>query len=181
MNCASARCSRARSPRRNEKRAPDSFAAAGVLVYNSYAQFAAEISPYPVRESLPDLATGKVVTKTRRFERDEGPRADTTLEALAKLRPSFGPDGTVTARTGLFTPARAVGRPVLRHEAGTTTASSAASSKRSTDTNQQVGPVDMAQRIWTSGNRRTTMAKAKKKKSKKPATKPDEAGSSAAP
>jgi len=29
--------------------------------------------------------------------RDEGPRADTTLEALAKLRPAFKKDGTVTA------------------------------------------------------------------------------------
>jgi acetyl-CoA C-acetyltransferase len=28
---------------------------------------------------------------------DESPRADTTLEALAKLRPAFKPDGTVTA------------------------------------------------------------------------------------
>jgi acetyl-CoA C-acetyltransferase len=28
--------------------------------------------------------------------RDEGPRADTSLEALAKLRPSFSPEGTVT-------------------------------------------------------------------------------------
>lgn len=28
---------------------------------------------------------------------DEGPRADTTLEALAKLKPAFGADGTVTA------------------------------------------------------------------------------------
>jgi 3-oxoadipyl-CoA thiolase len=30
-------------------------------------------------------------------ERDENPRADTTLEALAKLRPAFREDGTVTA------------------------------------------------------------------------------------
>jgi acetyl-CoA C-acetyltransferase len=29
--------------------------------------------------------------------RDEGPRADTSVEALAKLRPSFGPEGCVTA------------------------------------------------------------------------------------
>jgi len=32
-----------------------------------------------------------------RIERDEGPRGDTSLEALARLKPSFGPDGTVTA------------------------------------------------------------------------------------
>jgi acetyl-CoA C-acetyltransferase len=31
------------------------------------------------------------------FATDESPRADTTLEALAKLRPVFKPDGTVTA------------------------------------------------------------------------------------
>src|SRR5262249_8518019 len=28
--------------------------------------------------------------------RDEGPRAETSIDALAKLRPSFSPDGTVT-------------------------------------------------------------------------------------
>ncbi len=31
------------------------------------------------------------------FEKDEGPRADTSLEALAKLRPVFHSDGSVTA------------------------------------------------------------------------------------
>jgi acetyl-CoA acyltransferase len=32
-----------------------------------------------------------------RFEKDEGPRADTTLEKLARLEPAFRPGGTVTA------------------------------------------------------------------------------------
>ena len=32
-----------------------------------------------------------------RFEKDESPRADTSLEALAKLKPAFKKDGTVTA------------------------------------------------------------------------------------
>ena len=38
-------------------------------------------------------------TKTRRFtfDTDEGPRADTTLEALAKLKPAFHAKGVVTA------------------------------------------------------------------------------------
>jgi acetyl-CoA C-acetyltransferase len=31
------------------------------------------------------------------FKKDEGPRADTTLESLAKLKPAFSKDGTVTA------------------------------------------------------------------------------------
>jgi acetyl-CoA C-acetyltransferase len=33
------------------------------------------------------------------FKQDEGVRADTTAEALAKLRPAFGEDGTITAGT----------------------------------------------------------------------------------
>ncbi|MDE1180114.1 thiolase family protein [Paraburkholderia sp.] len=32
-----------------------------------------------------------------RFARDEAPRADTTVETLARLRPAFRPDGTITA------------------------------------------------------------------------------------
>jgi acetyl-CoA C-acetyltransferase len=35
--------------------------------------------------------------RTTTFDEDEHPRADTTLEALAKLRPTFAEDGTVTA------------------------------------------------------------------------------------
>ncbi len=31
------------------------------------------------------------------FDNDEGPRADTSVEALARLKPAFKPDGTVTA------------------------------------------------------------------------------------
>lgn len=34
---------------------------------------------------------------TERFARDEAPRADTTLESLARLKPAFRPDGTITA------------------------------------------------------------------------------------
>src|SRR5699024_4036895 len=30
-------------------------------------------------------------------DKDEGPRADTSVEVLAKLRPAFGKDGTITA------------------------------------------------------------------------------------
>ncbi len=37
--------------------------------------------------------------RSRVFETDEGPRADTSLEALGRLRPSFDPRGTVTAGT----------------------------------------------------------------------------------
>lgn len=40
---------------------------------------------------------GKPVKKEVVFDADEGPRADTTLEALAALKPAFHPRGTVTA------------------------------------------------------------------------------------
>jgi acetyl-CoA acyltransferase len=42
-------------------------------------------------------AAAKPVTQTFTFDTDEGPRADTSLEALAKLKPAFHIHGTVTA------------------------------------------------------------------------------------
>lgn len=47
-----------------------------------------------VKELEPD---GKPVTRNFTVKRDEGPRADTSLEALAKLKPAFKEGGTVTA------------------------------------------------------------------------------------
>jgi acetyl-CoA acyltransferase len=67
------------------------------LAAQAAGEFAAEISPFDVVEHVPDLASGKVAEKTRRAERDEGPRADTTLEGLGKLRPVFAAKGSVTA------------------------------------------------------------------------------------
>ena len=78
----------------------DAFALAShtkALAAQAGGEFADEISPYPVRESVPDLATGKIVVKSRKLDRDEGPRADTTAEGLARLRPVFAAKGTVTA------------------------------------------------------------------------------------
>jgi acetyl-CoA acyltransferase len=67
------------------------------LAAQAAGEFAAEISPVDVVEHVPDLASGKVVEKARRVDRDEGPRADTTAEGLAKLRPVFAAKGSVTA------------------------------------------------------------------------------------
>jgi acetyl-CoA acyltransferase len=78
----------------------DAFALAShqkALAAQAAGEFDAEISPFPVRDSLPDVAAGKVVTRSRRIERDEGPRADTTAEGLAKLKPVFAARGSVTA------------------------------------------------------------------------------------
>lgn len=42
-------------------------------------------------------SAAKAATQTFTFETDEGPRADTSMEALAKLKPAFHIKGTVTA------------------------------------------------------------------------------------
>lgn len=56
-----------------------------------------EITPIEIVEKFPDLATGQIVVKTRTATDDEGARADTSMEALAKLKPVFAAKGTVTA------------------------------------------------------------------------------------
>ncbi|WP_018605416.1 acetyl-CoA C-acyltransferase [Uliginosibacterium gangwonense] len=59
--------------------------------------FRDEISPYLVREHLPDLQSNAVRVVERWIEQDEGPRADSSLEGLAKLKPVFAAQGSVTA------------------------------------------------------------------------------------
>ena len=78
----------------------DTFALAShqkALAAQANGEFSAEISPYPIRENVPDLASGKIVTRERRIDRDEGPRADTSADGLAKLKPVFAARGSVTA------------------------------------------------------------------------------------
>jgi len=67
------------------------------LAAQAAGEFDAEVSPITVREDAPDLATDRIVTRTKVVERDEGPRADTSAEGLAKLRPVFAAKGSVTA------------------------------------------------------------------------------------
>jgi acetyl-CoA acyltransferase len=57
--------------------------------------FEDEVVPVLVGSNLP--VKGKFARAYVRFDRDEGPRADTSLEALAKLKPVFHAKGTVTA------------------------------------------------------------------------------------
>lgn len=59
-------------------------------------RFDPEIVPLEVEIVAPG-DNGHPKTKSFVFKRDEGPRADTSLEALAKLRPAFKDGGTVTA------------------------------------------------------------------------------------
>ncbi|MCZ2441519.1 MAG: acetyl-CoA C-acyltransferase [Burkholderiales bacterium] len=60
-------------------------------------EFKDEITPVTVTERSPDLASGGVKVKTRTVDIDEGPRPDTSLEGLAKLKPAFAAKGSVTA------------------------------------------------------------------------------------
>ena len=59
--------------------------------------FRDEIAPFPVVSHVPDLAKGSVRKSSRLVESDEGPRADTTAEVLAGLKPAFRVGGSVTA------------------------------------------------------------------------------------
>ncbi len=60
-------------------------------------EFRDEIAPYPISEHLPDLAAREVKINAREAATDEGPRRDTSPEALARLRPAFSVKGSVTA------------------------------------------------------------------------------------
>jgi acetyl-CoA acyltransferase len=59
--------------------------------------FKAEISPYAVTAHVPDLRTGQVKVKEYLADTDEGPRSDSSMERLAKLKPVFAARGSVTA------------------------------------------------------------------------------------
>ena len=78
----------------------DAFAVASTnkaLAAIAAGKFKAEISPYLVQNHLPDMASGQVRIKEKLFDTDEGPRAGTTMETLARLRPVFAARGSVTA------------------------------------------------------------------------------------
>ena len=83
----------------------DAFALAShqkALAAMQAGEFRSEITPYEVMSHVPDLAGNTIQLRKLLVENDEGPRPDTTLEGLAKLRtvfrnPQFG--GTVTAGT----------------------------------------------------------------------------------
>lgn len=59
-------------------------------------KFDKQIVPITVEQTYID-ESGKKATKSYTVTKDEGPRADTSMEALAKLKPVFAADGSVTA------------------------------------------------------------------------------------
>ncbi|MCQ4166422.1 acetyl-CoA C-acyltransferase [Tahibacter harae] len=78
----------------------DAFALAShqkALAAIAAGEFKSEISPYTLADHYPNLATRGVVSDTRTIDTDEGPRKDTSVEGLAKLKPVFRMGGSVTA------------------------------------------------------------------------------------
>jgi len=82
------------------REAQDEFALAShqkALKAIAAGEFKDEMTPFTVTSRTPDLASGESIAKTRTVDIDEGPRADTSAEGLAKLRPVFAAKGSVTA------------------------------------------------------------------------------------
>jgi acetyl-CoA acyltransferase len=80
--------------------AQDEFALASherAIAAQKAGEFSDEITPFEVVEKIANLASHEIEIKKRTLALDEGPRADTNLAALGKLRPAFSARGTVTA------------------------------------------------------------------------------------
>ena len=58
-------------------------------------KFKDEIVPITIKENY--FGNGRMETREKVFDTDEGPRAGTTLEGLSKLKPAFAMDGNSTA------------------------------------------------------------------------------------
>jgi len=78
----------------------DAFALAShqkALAAQAAGRFDAELVPVPVNQITPGKGRGQTDRTETQFIADEGPRADTTADALARLKPAFHAQGTVTA------------------------------------------------------------------------------------
>jgi acetyl-CoA acyltransferase len=78
----------------------DAFALAShqkALAAIAAGEFADEITPVEVVDRSPDLSGGGVIEKRRTVSIDEGPRSDTSIEGLGRLKPVFAAKGSVTA------------------------------------------------------------------------------------
>jgi acetyl-CoA acyltransferase len=78
----------------------DRFALAShrkALAAQAAGEFDAEISAVDAVLRTPDVESGTVIERTLHVTRDEGPRADTSAEGLARLKPAFAAQGSITA------------------------------------------------------------------------------------
>jgi acetyl-CoA acyltransferase len=60
-------------------------------------EFKDETTSFDIIERFPNLATGQIDLKNRTVDRDEGARAESSMETLGKLKAVFAAKGTVTA------------------------------------------------------------------------------------
>jgi acetyl-CoA acyltransferase len=82
------------------REAQDEFAVAShkkALAAQQSGEFNDEISAFTLNERFPDLSSGEIRVNSRQIALDEGPRQDTSMEGLARLRPVFANKGSVTA------------------------------------------------------------------------------------
>ena len=82
------------------RQAQDQFACASharALKAQQAGEFKDEITPVQVSHRSPNLQSGETEVSTRTVSLDEGPRADTSMEGLAKLKTVFAARGSVTA------------------------------------------------------------------------------------
>jgi len=70
---------------------------ARALAAQAAGRFNDELVPVKVTTATPTATAGKPQVDEKTFAVDEGPRADTSADALAKLKPVFSAQGTVTA------------------------------------------------------------------------------------
>ncbi|HEY1768115.1 MAG TPA: acetyl-CoA C-acyltransferase [Terracidiphilus sp.] len=78
----------------------DAFALAShrkALSAQAAGRFGEEMIAVPVIHAVPGKQAGQPAATESVFAADEGPRADTSAEALAKLKPAFHAQGSVTA------------------------------------------------------------------------------------
>ncbi len=87
------------------REAQDAFALAShqkAIKAQQAGEFTAEIIPVEAIDRAPNLATGEVSMRSKMVSLDEGPRADTTLAALGKLRAVFAAPRDASGRvTGM--------------------------------------------------------------------------------
>ncbi|MFJ3048461.1 acetyl-CoA C-acyltransferase [Herbaspirillum chlorophenolicum] len=82
------------------REAQDEFSLAShqkAIAAQQAGEFNDEMTSVEIVERFPNLATGEIDIKTRTVNLDEGPRADSNIAALAKLKPVFAAKGSVTA------------------------------------------------------------------------------------
>ena len=82
------------------RQAQDEFACASharALKAQQAGEFKDEITPVQVSHRSPNLQSGEIEVSTRTVNLDEGPRADTSMDGLAKLKTVFAARGSVTA------------------------------------------------------------------------------------